>query len=302
MEGSTVLVAMTSTSDPVSDAWAAHRPYLVGLAFRMLGDIGEAEDTVQEAFARLMATDVADIADARGWLTVVTSRLCLDQIRSSRWRLQQPYDLDAIESRLPGVGSSFVDPAERVTLDDSVRLALSVVLDRLTPAERVVFVLHDIFQVPFGTVADTVGRTAQACRQLARRARVKIDDATSGADLGLSSAEHRLVTQQFIEACASGDLAGLLHVLDPAVSGWVDIRPGVVTNGADAVANNFMRFWAAPARLVAVTTGRSPVLLGFVDRELRAVIELTISGDRIGEVHVSVGPALLAEVRATLSG
>ena len=84
MEGSTVLVAMTSTSDPVSDAWAAHRPYLVGLAFRMLGDIGEAEDTVQEAFARLMATDVADIADARGWLTVVTSRLCLDQIRSSR--------------------------------------------------------------------------------------------------------------------------------------------------------------------------------------------------------------------------
>jgi RNA polymerase sigma-70 factor, ECF subfamily len=151
--------AETAAAGHVSAAWAQHRPYLVGMAFRMLGDIGDAEDAVQEAFVRLMATNVTDIADARGWLTVVTSRLCLDQIRSSRRRLQHPHNLEAIESRLPGVGSSFVDPAERVTLDDSVRLALSVVLDRLTPAERVVFVLHDIFQVPFETVADTVGRT-----------------------------------------------------------------------------------------------------------------------------------------------
>jgi RNA polymerase sigma-70 factor, ECF subfamily len=290
--------AVLAKAGQVSDAWAQHRPYLVGLAFRMLGDIGEAEDTVQEAFARLMATDVADIADARGWLTVVTSRLCLDQIRSSRWRLQHPHDLDAIESRLPGVGSSFVDPAERVTLDDNVRLALCVVLDRLTPAERVVFVLHDIFQVPFETVADTVGRTAQACRQLARRARAKIDDAARGVDIGLSSAEHRLVTQRFVEACASGDLSGLLHVLDPAVSGWADILPDVVTHGADAVAGNFLLFWGAPARLVALTTGRSPVLLGFVDRELRAVIELTISHQRITEVHVRVRPPIAQDFLA----
>jgi len=298
MEGSSVLVVMTSTSDQVSDAWAEHRPYLVGLAFRMLGDIGEAEDTVQEAFARLMATDVADIADARGWLTVVTSRLCLDQIRSSRWRLQQPHDFDAIESRLAGVGSSFVDPAERVTLDDNVRLALYVVLDRLTPAERVVFVLHDIFQVPFETVAETVGRTAQACRQLAVRARGKIDHAAQGVDIGLSSAQHRLITQHFIAACASGDLSGLLHVLDPAVSGWVDIRPGLVTTGAAAVASNFLRFWGAPALLVAVTTGCSPVLFGFVDRELRAVIELTITHQLITEVHVSVIPPIAQDFLA----
>lgn len=291
-----------AAAEQVSQAWAQHRPYLVSLAFRMLGDIGEAEDTVQEAFARLMTTNVADIADARGWLTVVTSRLCLDQIRSSHRRLQHPQDLDAIESRLPGAGSSFVDPAERVTLDDSVRLALSVVLDRLTPAERVAFVLHDIFQVPFEIVADTVGRTAQACRQLARRARVKIDEAAHGIDVGLSSAEHRLITQRFIEACASGDLTGLLHVLDPAVSGWVDIRPGVVADTADTVASNFLRFWGPPARLVAVTTGRSPMLLGFVERELRAVIELTITGELIAEVHVSVAPAILAPVRAMLSG
>jgi RNA polymerase sigma-70 factor (ECF subfamily) len=290
--------AGTAAAGQVSDAWAQHRPYLVGLAFRMLGDIGDAEDAVQEAFVRLTAADAASIGDARGWLTVVTSRLCLDQIRSSRWRLQHPYDLAAIESRLSGVGSSFVDPAERVTLDDSVRLALSVVLDRLTPAERVAFVLHDIFQVPFEAIADTVGRTAQACRQLARRARVKIDDAAQGVDIGLSSGEHRLVTQRFIEACASGDLTGLLQVLDPAVSGWVDIRPGVVSEGADAVASNFLRFWHAPARLVAVTTGRSPVLLGFVDRELRAVIELTITDQLITEVHVSVRPPIAQDFLA----
>jgi RNA polymerase sigma-70 factor, ECF subfamily len=285
----------------VSDAWAQHRPFLVSLAFRMLGDIGEAEDTVQEAFARLMATDVADIADTRGWLTVVTSRLCLDQIRSSRRRLQHAHDLDAIESRLPGVGPSFVDPADRVTLDDSVRLALTVVLDRLTPAERVVLVLHDIFQVPFETVAQTVGRSAQACRQLAHRARVKIDDA-AGTGIGLAGAEHRLVAERFIEACASGDLAGLLQVLDPEVSGGVDIRPNLIVTGAGAVARNFLHFWGTPARLVAVTTGRAPILLGFVDRELRALIELTVNGELISEVHVSVAPATLALVRATLSG
>jgi RNA polymerase sigma-70 factor (ECF subfamily) len=175
-------------------------------------------------------------------------------------------------------------------------------LDRLTPAERVAFVLHDVFQLPFETVADTVGRSAQACRQLARRARVKINDAAQGVDIGLSGAEHRLVTQRFIEACASGDLSGLLDVLDPAVSGWVDIRPNLVTDGAEAVAGNFLRFWGAPARLVAVTAGRSPLLLGFVDRELRGVIELTITGEVIAEVHVRVAPATLAQVRATLPG
>jgi RNA polymerase sigma-70 factor (ECF subfamily) len=290
-----------SSSARIADAWVQHRPYLVNLAFRMLGDIGEAEDTVQEAFARLAATDTAEISDARGWLTVVTSRLCLDHIRSARHRLQRPHDLDAIASKLPGTGPSFVDPADRVTLDDGVRLALVVVLDRLTPAERVVFVLHDIFQVPFESVAETVGRTAQACRQLACRARTKIDDATTGAYRGLSSAEHRLVAERFIDACATGNLAGLLEVLDPAVSGWVDLFADLVVTGAEPVAHNFLRFWSPPARLVAVTTGPAPVLLGFVERELRALIELTINDERISEIHVTTAAATLAAVRKALA-
>ena len=288
-----------SSINSIDNAWAQHRPYLVSLAFRMLGDIGDAEDAVQEAFVRLMATEVSAIDDARGWLTVVTSRLCLDQIRSARRRLQRPQDLDAISAQLPGSGSSFVDPADRVTLDDSVRLALIVVLDRLTPAERVVFVLREIFGVPFETVAETVGRTGAACRQLARRARVKIDAAVGSGDVGLASAEHRLVTERFIQACATGDLEALLQVLDPAVSGEVDLRPGEITSGAELVAQNMLRYWGH-AQLVALTTGGEPVLLAFIDRTLRAVIALTVAGDRVREIHATVQPAHLKSLREAL--
>jgi RNA polymerase sigma-70 factor (ECF subfamily) len=261
----------------------------------MLGDIGEAEDVVQDAFERLLAQDISEIVDLRGWLTVVTSRLCLDQIRLARRRLQRPRDLGALEASLPGIGASFVDPADRITLDDSVRLALSVVLDRLTPAERVAFVLHEIFQVPFDSIAETVGRTPQACRQLARRARVKIGVATGAGVLGADGEQHRLVTDRFIAACATGDLAGLLAVLDPAVTGWVDLLPDLVTEGADLVAANILRFWQH-ARLVALSTGDRSVLLGFIGTELRAVLVLYIADDSVTEIHVTANPAALARL------
>jgi RNA polymerase sigma-70 factor (ECF subfamily) len=290
---------MSADGGPASrvyGAWEQDRPYLVNLAFRMLGDIGEAEDVVQDAFERLLAQDIAGIIDVRGWLTVVTGRLCLDQIRLARRRLQRPRDLDAIEASLPGIGASFIDPADRVTLDDSVRLALSVVLDRLTPAERVAFVLHDIFQVPFDAVAETVGRTPQACRQLARRARTKIGTAVADGDAAPTGAEQRLVTDRFIAACATGDLAGLLAVLDPAVTGWVDLLPDRITEGADLVAANILRFWAGRARLVALSTGRRPVLLGFIGTELRAVILLYVDAELITEIHVTANPGAIARL------
>src|SRR6266702_7320756 len=132
----------------ISRAYAEHRPYLVDLAFRMLGDIGAAEDIVQDAFSRLLRADFAEIEDERGWLIVVTSRLCLDQIRSARSRRERPHDSGEIEfvtGQAPAPRRDSGDPADRVTLDDSVRLALLVVLQRLSPAERVVLVLHDIF-------------------------------------------------------------------------------------------------------------------------------------------------------------
>ncbi len=161
----------------------------------MLGDIGAAEDVVQDAFSRLLRTTPGEIDDARGWLIVVTSRLCLDQIRSARARRERPHDANQIEFVAGGqaltVRDTLADPADRVTLDDNVRLALLVVLQRLSPAERVVFVLHDIFAVPFDSIAQTVGRSAASCRQLARRARQKIEAAQGGVSVDVAAAEHR---------------------------------------------------------------------------------------------------------------
>ena len=148
--------------ETISQAYQAHRPDLVDLAFRMLGDIGAAEDAVQDAFSRLMRADVGEIEDYRGWLIVVTSRLCLDQIRSARSRRERTHDAAEIEFIAPPQ-PGLADPADRITFDDRVRIALLVMLRRLSPAERVVFVLHDVFSVPFDTIAETVGRSAPAC-------------------------------------------------------------------------------------------------------------------------------------------
>src|SRR5215471_10881144 len=209
----------------IVQAFREHRPYLIDLAFRMLGDIGAAEDAVQDAFTRMLAADVGEIEDERGWLIVVTSRLCLDRIRSARTRRERPHDSAEIEFVAPPAAGRLADPADRVTLDDSVSLALLVVLQRLSPAERVVFVLHDIFGMPFPAVAETVGRAAPACRQLARRARQKIAEGQSGARFDVAAAEHRAVTEKFIAACASGDLEGLLAVLAPDAWGDIDLGP-----------------------------------------------------------------------------
>ena len=151
--------------EQVIQAWNEHRPYLIDLAFRMLGDVGAAEDVVQDAFTRLLRARTGEIEDERGWLIVVTSRLCLDQIRSARSRRERPHDAGEIEfvtgtrtrSQAPVGLQPPADPADRITLDDDVQLALLVVLQRLSPAERVVFVLHDIFGVPFDSVAETLG-------------------------------------------------------------------------------------------------------------------------------------------------
>jgi RNA polymerase sigma-70 factor (ECF subfamily) len=159
-----------SATAQVADAWRSHRPYLVNLAYQMLGDIGEAEDIAQEAFLRLTRTGHGEIDDVRGWLTVVAGRLCLDQVRSARARHEQPREITALETSPPLNQSQYPDPADRVTLDDEVREALLEVMRRLSPGERVAFVLHDVFGIPFETIAETVGRPVGTCRQLARRA------------------------------------------------------------------------------------------------------------------------------------
>lgn len=163
----------------ISQAYADHRPYLVDLAFRMLGDIGRAEDVVHDAFSRLMRADLGDIEDERGWLIVVTSRLCLDQIRSARSRRERTHDSTEIEFVGLAPQPALADPADRVTFDDGVRLALLVVLQQLSPSERVVFVLHESSYSPCAarssrrftssvTLASWLS-SAPSCRRLPRR-------------------------------------------------------------------------------------------------------------------------------------
>jgi RNA polymerase sigma-70 factor (ECF subfamily) len=289
----------------ISQAYREHRPYLVDLAFRMLGDLGAAEDVVQDAFTRLLRADTGEIDDERGWLIVVTSRLALDQIRSARSRRERAHDPGEIEFAAPQAGPALADPADRITFDDSVRLALLVMLQKLSPAERVVFVLHDVFRMPFDTIAQTVGRPPASCRQLARRARQKIADGQPGARFDVESAEHRLVTDKFIAACARGDLDGLLAVLAPDAWGDIDLGPAAaeprsVVTGAGNVAANLLRFWGPGSTLVSHPAGGQPALLGFHGRVLAALLVLRMREEQVETVHVIADPAQIGFLRSQL--
>jgi RNA polymerase sigma-70 factor (ECF subfamily) len=261
----------------------------VNLAYQMLGDVGEAEDVAQEAFLRLSRTDASQIDDVRAWLTVVAGRLCLDQLRSARARHEQPDESAALDI----TPSREWDPADRVTLDDEVHTALLEVLRRLTPAERVAFVLHDVFQMPFDEIAETVGRPVGTCRQLARRARAKFSDASSrGSDV--SDLDHQLVTEKFITACTNGDLEALAAVLDPTVWGVATFLgdptpPPQINHGRDAVAPNLLRFLSR-GTLVTGSVGE-PVVFAFVNRRLVAVLVLTVRDNLIVKIEATVDPS-----------
>lgn len=290
---------MDARDDRFVGAWKANRAYLVDLAFRMLGDVGAAEDVVQEAYFRLLKVPVGDILDERGWLIVVTSRLCLDHMKAASSRRERPQDIaEQHRDRDP----SAIDPADRVTLDEEVRLALLLMLERLTPAERVVFVLHDVFQVPFDTIAVTVGSQAPACRQLAHRARRKIGASRPSGSAGgglVEPAEHRLVAKAFIEACSTGDLKALMAQLDRDASGEIGARSRVVVVGARQVGLNILRYWGR-AVLVAHPVCGQPAILAFVHRRLAGVLALTIDDGRVTKIHVLVRDSTLDPLRAEL--
>ena len=281
-----------SAEDQIAEAWRRHRPYLVNLAYQMLGDVGDAEDVAQEAFLRLARADFDAIDDIRAWLTVVTGRLCLDQVRSARARYERPGDIE------PGVSalnqSRRPDPADRVTLDDEVRTALLEVLRRLSPAERVSFVLHDVFAVPFDEIAETVGRPVGTCRQLARRARAKF--ATAQPKPGdVPVAEHQLVTEKFITACGNGDLQALAAVLDPTVWGVGTVLtdpplPPQINHGPHDVAVNLLRYLGPGVTVVSGPAGQ-PVLLAFAERRLFAVIVLTIGDHLVTKIEATADPS-----------
>jgi RNA polymerase sigma-70 factor (ECF subfamily) len=278
--------------EPIDRLLLAHRPYLINLAYQMVGDIGDAEDLVQEAFLRLSVADT-EIDDPRGWLTVVTSRLCLDQVRSVRHRRVSTAEPELLERQRPVNHSAVQDPGERVTLDDEVHDALLEVLSRLSAPERVAFVLHDVFAVPFDEIAETVGRPVATCRQLARRARIKIHAATP-VDAVVDETEHHLVTERFIEACAGGDLDALTQVLAPDVWGvgtvLTDPAPSPqINHGQVAVGTNLLRYLTG-ATLVSGPVGR-PVALAFSERRLFAVVVLTIQDGLVAKIEATADPS-----------
>jgi RNA polymerase sigma-70 factor, ECF subfamily len=284
-----------TASDRLSEAWGRHRPYLVNLAYQMLGDVGDAEDVAQEAFLRLSRADVEGIEDVRAWLTVVAGRLCLDQVRSARARYERPADIGSEVAALNQARR--LDPADQVTLDDEIRTALLEVLRRLSPAERVAFVLHDVFGVPFDAIAETVGRPIGTCRQLARRARAKFAMAQP-KPAEVSVAEHQVVTEKFITACANGDVDALAAVLDPTVWGVGTVLlepapPPQINHGPHDVAANLMRYLGPGVTVVSGPAGQ-PVLLAFAERRLFAVIVLTVRDDLVIKIEATADPSARA--------
>ena len=283
--------------DELGQAWRDHRRHVLDIAFRMLGNLGEAEDVVQEAFARLVRADVDRIDDVGGWLVVVVSRLCLDRLRSDR---RHRTETEASVGDRPADGA--VDPADRVTLDDSVRLALHLVLERLTAAERTVFVLHDVFQYPFEAIGEIVGRTPAACRQLASRARrtVRADDARSR--FVVEPAEQR---QRFIAACADGDLEALLALVDPTVAGKAELggRVGVrIVTGRDAVAAGLLQFFgpASSTTLLSLPVGPRAGVVALRDGRVAAIITITVHDGRVAHIDSLADPARLEPLGAAL--
>jgi RNA polymerase sigma factor (sigma-70 family) len=195
----------------LTERFEENRPRLRGVAYRVLGSLSEAEDAVQEAWLRLNRIDAATVDNLGGWLTTVVSRVCLDMLRSRKARREEPIDTQITEPRV--VRGEGADPEGEAVLADSVGVALLVVLDTLTPAERLAFVLHDLFALPFEEIGSIVGRSPAAAKQLASRARRRVRGSPAPSDAG--RARQREVVEAFLRAARAGDLEGLLAVLDP---------------------------------------------------------------------------------------
>src|SRR6187200_2300598 len=250
--------------DWLAERFEANRAHLRGVAYRMLGSVSEADDAVQDAWIRLSRTDTSDVENLRAWLTTVVGRVCLNLLRSRRTRREGPLDVhvaDPIVSPVEGT-----DPEYEALLGDSIGLALLAVLETLSPAERVAFVLHDVFAVPFDDIAPVVGRSSEATRQLASRGRRRVQ----GAPVPDASLEGQwAVVDAFLAASRDGDFERLLDVLDPDVvlradGGAARPRLGQLVRGREAVATNAMLFrnLAATARRTLVNGSPGGVVWG----------------------------------------
>jgi RNA polymerase sigma factor (sigma-70 family) len=285
----------------LAERFEANRAHLRGVAYRMLGSLSDADDAVQETWIRLSRTDMGAIDNLRAWLTTVVGRVCLNMLRSRKRRREVSLEThvpDPIVS--PGEG---IDPEQEALLCDSVGLALFVVLDSLTPAERVAFVLHDIFAVPFDEIAPIVGRTPTAARQLASRARRQVQGAPV-PDVDLAG--QWAVVDAFLAAARDGAFDRLLAVLDPDVvlrsDGGV-ARPDLISlvRGAQAVAERAMTFRRFAETSTRILVNGIPGGVAWApDGSPFAILALTVKGGRIVAIDVLADPERLGKVDLTV--
>jgi RNA polymerase sigma factor (sigma-70 family) len=283
--------------DWLAQRFEEHRPHLRGVAYRMLGSLSDADDAVQEAWLRLSRSDPSGVENLGGWLTTVVARVCLNLLRSRKSRREESLDAQVPApnlSRDNGIGAD-----HEVLLADSVGLALLVVLETLTPAERVAFVLHDMFDLPFEEIAPIVGRSPTAARQLASRARRRVQGAAAVPDADL--ARQRTVVDAFLAASREGDFEALVAVLDPDVVLRADrtvLPPGAPreVRGAAVVARRALAS-SGRARFAqpALVNGAVGVVVAPRGR-LFIVLGLTVSRGRIVEIDVVADPARLRRV------
>ncbi|MEU5871202.1 sigma-70 family RNA polymerase sigma factor [Glycomyces sp. NPDC047369] len=258
----------------------AHRPHLRAVAYRVLGSLSEAEDAVQDAWLKASRADVSAVENLAGWLTTLTGRVCLDLLRSRQSRREDPFDGQEPRVRL----ARRVDPEEEAVLADSVGLAMLVVLDALSPVERLAFVLHDLFAVPFAEIAPIVERSPETTQRIASRARARVRG-TSAVDGDLAR-RHQAV-EAFLQAARDGEFATLLTLLDPSVTLRLDeatirLSGGTDLVGASAVAEAF----SGQARLARAVLLDGEVAVAVVPRgQLLMVFTLRFEGDRIAEIR-----------------
>jgi len=282
----------------MDDDWLAgrfegNRERLRAMAYRMLGSVSDADDAVQEAWIHVARADSGAVANLDGWFTTIVARVCLDMLRSRKSRREDPAGEDTAFGA--GAAGAEAGPEQEAMLADSVGIALLVVLDRLAPAERVAFVLHDMFGVPFGEIAEITGRSADAARQLASRARRRVrgDDGTPGADRasGERLARQHAVAEAFLAASRAGDLTALLAVLDPDVVLHADaatVPSGypTVLEGAAAVAGGARSAAAMSRRSVVALINGVPGIVYAPRAKVRIVLAFTYRGDQISAIDI----------------
>jgi RNA polymerase sigma-70 factor (ECF subfamily) len=272
-----------------------NRPRLRGVAYRMLGSLSEAEDAVQEAWLRLERIDTATVENLGGWLTTVVSRVCLDVLRARKSRREEPIGPQVTEPE-------GADPEDESVLADSVGVALLVVLETLTPAERLVFVLHDLFAMPFDEIGPIVGRSPAAAKQLASRARRRVRGAPASSDFG--RARQREVLEAFVRAARAGDLRGLLAVLDPEAvihieaAARIDAPPseGGMARELTGASTWARQFLALSRRLRFVQPALIDGSVGLIHAprgKLLRALTFTVAGGKVTRVDVIGDPARL---------